>query len=178
MTAATTIVRQPALASSPQPTPTARALIAQCTKGARPRRWGEVSGNASPLCGCLCLKYFPASIAASFRSRYVRDFPSTLIFEARTQVFLNHVPLPSAASATSGGANSDGHSHPTTATPRRPTPLSRAARATTIRGTAATANETAATATISAWGFSNTFPIPEVRSRRPQSSVRYHPRYI
>ena len=42
MTAATTIVRQPALASSPQPTPTARALIAQCTKGARPRRWGEV----------------------------------------------------------------------------------------------------------------------------------------
>jgi hypothetical protein len=38
MTAATTIVRQPALASSPQPTPTARALIAQCTKGARPRR--------------------------------------------------------------------------------------------------------------------------------------------
>src|SRR5712671_892747 len=42
MTAATTIVRQPALASSPQPTPRARALIAQCTKGARPRRWGEV----------------------------------------------------------------------------------------------------------------------------------------
>src|SRR6266446_617928 len=42
MTAATTIVRQPALASSPQPTPTARALIAQCTKGTRPRRWGEV----------------------------------------------------------------------------------------------------------------------------------------
>src|SRR6266446_5544254 len=42
MTAATTIVRQPALASSPQPTPTARALIAQCTKGARPRCWGEV----------------------------------------------------------------------------------------------------------------------------------------
>src|SRR6266404_1427017 len=37
MTAATTIVRQPALASSPQPTPTARALIAQCTKGARPQ---------------------------------------------------------------------------------------------------------------------------------------------
>src|SRR6266478_3339852 len=42
MTAATMIVRQPALASSPQPTPTARALIAQCTKRARPRRWGEV----------------------------------------------------------------------------------------------------------------------------------------
>src|SRR6266852_317419 len=46
MTAATTIVRQPALASYPQPTPTARALIAQCTKGARPRRWGEVHMSA------------------------------------------------------------------------------------------------------------------------------------
>src|ERR1700730_436499 len=74
MTAATTIVRQPALASSPQPTPTARALIAQCTKGARPRRRPK---NASPrAAGWKCEQRRPAHAGSRLLGLSVCELPS------------------------------------------------------------------------------------------------------
>src|ERR1700691_6066453 len=47
------------------------------------------SWTLTSLCGCFCLKYFSASIAASFRSRNVRDLPH-FYFEACADVLLNH----------------------------------------------------------------------------------------
>src|SRR5258707_881440 len=68
------IVRHPALASSPQPTPTARALIAQCTKGARPRRRPK---KASPRsAGWKCEQRRPASAASRLLGLTVCELPS------------------------------------------------------------------------------------------------------
>src|SRR5580658_6423976 len=39
----------------------------------------RTSRTVITLCGCICLRYLPASIAGSFRSRCERDLPSTLI---------------------------------------------------------------------------------------------------
>jgi hypothetical protein len=65
---------------SASPLPSRRQIKGHnCSPSITVTELSRTSRMLTSLCGCICFKYFPASTAVFFRSRYVRHLPSTLI---------------------------------------------------------------------------------------------------